>query len=294
MGKIDSLFVDWLFLSIFSAFSLATADALTKLFFSKLPTLRMSGIRVVFALPFLLPILLFLPWPRLDTQFWLSLAVLYPLEVTALILYMLAIKLSPLSLSLPFLSFTPVFLIFTGWLFLNESPNIFGILGIILIFFGTYLLYLPKGKGISTIMKGIIREKGSWLMLLVSFIYAITSALGKFAILHSSPLFFGPFYYIGLAIIFMPFVLDKPGLRFDGLSLLKAMSIGLFVALMIISHVIAISKIEAVYMISVKRLSPLFGVIYGGIFFKEEYFGIRLFATALMCLGCMMIYLFGH
>ncbi len=256
----------------------------------------MSSVRVISALPFLLPWLLFLPWPKLDNQFWLTLAALYPLEVAALILYMLAIKSSPLSLSLPFLSFTPVFLIFTGWLFLQEKPNLSGILGIILIFLGSYLLYIPQTRSIPAVIKGILREKGSWLMLLVSVIYAITSALGKVAILHSSPLFFGPFYYVGLAIILTPSILSKPKVQFEfgKFYLFGATLIGLSVTLMIISHVIAISKIEAVYMISIKRLSPLFGVIYGGILFKEAYLGVRLFATALMCLGSIMIYLWGH
>lgn len=207
---------------------------------------------------------------------------------------MLAIKLSPLSLSLPFLSFTPIFLIFTGWLFLQERPNLSGILGITLIFLGSYLLYVPQARSIPGVIKSILKERGSWLMLLVSMIYAITSALGKVAILHSSPLFFGPFYYVGLAIILTPCILNKPQVQFDRFYLFGAILIGLFVALMIISHVIAISKIEAVYMISIKRLSPLFGVIYGGILFKEAYFGMRLFATALMCLGSIMIYLWGH
>ena len=62
---------------------------------------------------------------------------------------------------------------------------------------------------------------------------------------------------------------------------------------MIISHVIAISQTKAVYMISVKRLSPFFGVIYGGILFKEKHIRLRLLAASCMCLGAIIIYVWG-
>ena len=46
-------------------------------------------------------------------------------------------------------------------------------------------------------------------MLIVSFIYSITSSLGKLAILHSSPIFFGAVYFIILALAFAPIVMFK-------------------------------------------------------------------------------------
>ncbi|MCD6319347.1 MAG: DMT family transporter [Candidatus Desulfofervidaceae bacterium] len=282
----------WFFWALLSAFSLATADVFTKKYLKAFSPWQMGAIRTFYAIPFLLPIL-FLPWPSLDKDFWFTLFLLYPLEILALILYMAALKLSPLSLTLPFLSFTPVFLILTGWLILKELPNLWGGVGICLVVGGSYLLYLPRGfLNLKSVFTAFWREKGSLLMLFVALIYAITSALGKKAIIHSNPLFFGAFYYVGLGMFFLPSISKHPELRQKNVIPL-GLILGFFIALMIISHVIAISQTKAVYMISVKRLSPVFGVIYGGIILKEKHIPLRLFATGCMCLGAIIIYIWG-
>ena len=252
----------------------------------------MATIRIIFALPFLLPFLTFLQWPTLNKQFWFTLFLLYPLEITALFLYMIAIKNSPLSLTLPFLSFTPVFLILTGSFILKEIPNFIGTLGIILVVIGSYLLYLPYPFTFREPLRLFLKEKGSLLMLFVAVIYAITSALGKKAIIYSSPLFFGPFYYVGLSLFFLPSFLKNNFFKKD--IFLPGLIIGFFTALMILTHVIAISQTKAVYMISIKRLAPLFGVIYGKVLLKEERFFLRFLATLLMCFGASLIYIWGN
>ncbi|HDD43546.1 MAG TPA: DMT family transporter [Candidatus Desulfofervidus auxilii] len=285
--------MNWFFWSLLSALSLATADFITKKYLKFLSPWEMSTVRIIYALPFLLPFLFFLSWPLLNKKFWLTLLFLYPLEILALFLYMAAIKISPLSLTLPFLSFTPIFLILTGWFILKEMPNFVGIMGILAIAIGSYLLYLPpQFFNLKESFRLFWEEKGSFLMLLVSAIYAITSALGKKAILYSNALFFGPFYYIGLSLFFLPFFFKRRIFKKKTI-LIPSCMIGFFTALMIVSHVIAISQIKAVYMISIKRLAPLFGVIYGGIFLKEEKFFLRFLATGLMCLGAIIIYIWG-
>ncbi len=129
-------------------------------------------------------------------------------------------------------------------------------------------------------------------MLMVAFIYAITSALGKRAILYSNPIFFGCFYYLGLALFFIPSYIKHPVL-YSKKNFFIGVIVGGLTALMIIFHVLAITKTKAVYMISVKRLSPLLGVIYGGLIFKEERFCLRFFAATCMCLGAIIIYFWG-
>lgn len=99
--------MEWFFLALPAAFSLATADALTKKFFSKLSAYEMGITRLSYTIPWLVLALFFIPMPYLDRTFFLSFAAALPLEALAFISYMRAIKVSPLSLTLPFLSFTP-------------------------------------------------------------------------------------------------------------------------------------------------------------------------------------------
>ncbi len=95
--------------------------------------------RVAFGGLFLSP-LLFRRWPPLDVIFWRSIFLLLPLEIAALFLYLRAIARSPLSLTAPLLSLTPVFLLANGWLILGERASRIGFAGVALIAAGTYFL----------------------------------------------------------------------------------------------------------------------------------------------------------
>src|SRR3989344_6337790 len=63
----------------------------------------------VFALPFLLPLLLFIEIPKIQSQFWMALVIGGALNIITTILYMRAIKISDLSLIAPMITFTPFF-----------------------------------------------------------------------------------------------------------------------------------------------------------------------------------------
>jgi len=285
------------FLSLLAAAGLATSDALTKRFFSGRPAYEMGLIRLVYTVPWLLAASLFVPPVHTDAVFWTCVLGALPLEVLALLCYMKALKVSPLSLSLPFLAFTPGFIILTGWLILGETLSGAGLGGIFLIIAGSYCLNLSSRKqGALQPLLAALREPGSRLMLLVSFIYAFTSTLGKLAILHSSPGYFGIVYYLILtAVMFagLAFTGKRPGrvLRtgFPGMAL----ALGATVAVTIFSHMLAISLTQAAYMIALKRTSLIIGVLYGAWWFREEKIAERLTGALLMVAGAVLIGLFG-
>lgn len=287
--------MSWFFLSLTAAIALATSDALTKKFFSHLTAYEMGLIRLGYSLPWLVVALFFIPWPRLDRVYFTCLAVGLPLECVAFYCYMKAIKVSPLSLSLPFLAFTPVFVILTGWLVLGESVSPLGCAGIFLIVVGSYFLNLSHiSSGILEPFRAIFREPGSRLMLLVSCIYSMTATVGKLGIIHSNPYFFGVSYFLLFTLLmtsFLPFtrqaqpsnLIRKP---------LHGLILGATVSLMIFSHMLAISRVEAAYMLSLKRTSLLFGVMYGALLFKEEKIRERLTGAVIMITGVFLIGLY--
>jgi len=288
--------VDWLFLAVLAAFSLATADALTKKHFSRLSAYEMGITRLTYTLPWLVIALFFIPWPCLDRTFFLAFGAALPLEVLAFLCYMRAIKISPLSLTLPFLAFTPVFIILTGRLILGETVTGLGIAGILCIVAGAYSLNLSQARtGVLEPFRAIFREPGSVLMLLVSFIYSITSTLGKLAVLHSNPYFFGVSYYMLLALLMLSFLSLAKNARAE--NLLKnpraGLMVGAFMAIMVISHMLAISLVEAAYMIAVKRTSLLFGVLYGAWLFREAKITERLAGALIMMAGVLIIGWYG-
>jgi len=286
----------WFILAIATALSVATGDALTKKFFGQFSPYDMAIASSIYSLPFLVVYIFFIPIPQLDTVFWWVASVLIPLDTFAFYLYMKAIKLSPLSLSIPFLSFTPVFMILTGFIVLGEVPNSWGIIGIGFVVAGSYLLNVTQVKyGYFAPFRAILREPGSILMLVVAFIYSFLAVLGKKAIQHSSPLFFSFFYLVALDItilIFFPFF-EKIKWK-DILKVpVKGLSVGLMLFLHALFHCLAINMIEAVYMIAVKRMSILFSVVYGWILFKESDIGARMLGALLMFAGVVFIIVLG-
>ncbi len=282
----------WFILSLGAALGVAAGDVLTKKYFSHLPAYGMGLVRGVYAFLWLAGIFLYIDWIAPVPAFWAVVASALPLEILAFYLYMKAIKLSPLSLTVPFLAFTPMFVILTGRLILGETINAGGLAGILLIVTGSYVLNLSHVKGgwLRPFI-AVFKEPGSRTMLAVSFIYSLTSTLGKLAIQYSEPVFFGALYNLLLFTIFMglsPFaassslkkILEKP---WAGLLL------GAVVSVTVLCHMVAISKIQAAYMISIKRTSILFSVLLGAWVFKEEKLRERLSGALLMLAGVLMI-----
>ncbi len=285
-----------LLLALVSAGCIATVDALTKRYTSHLTVSEMAAARLFFGIPFFVVLLFFAPAPHLERSFFLIVLCLVPLETTAFFLYMRAIQVSPLSLTVPFLAFTPVFLVLTGWMILGEQLNTQGIVGIAFVAFGSYVLNLTEARhGMLGPFRAIGREKGSVLMLAVSLLYAFTSALGKKAILQSNALFFGCFYYLLLGTIICGglFATRRVGWRSLKRVARPGLCIGVLMVFSVLAHMTAISLMAAAYMIAIKRTSILFSIVYATLLFKEENIRERFWGALLMVTGVFIIALAG-
>jgi drug/metabolite transporter (DMT)-like permease len=286
--------MEWVFLSLISAFFLATSDALAKKAVQNNNEYLVAWFRLLYTLPFFIAVLFFIPVPELDRDFYRAFIIALPVEVITIILYIKALKLSPLSLTMPFLSLTPVFLIGVSYFVLGEKVTVMGGLGIFLIAAGGYLLNICEvKKGLLQPLLAILREKGSILMICVALLYSITSSMGKMAVEHSSALFFGSTYFIALNIIFFPigFFMGRGALGpFIRQQKYKALFMpGACYALMVITHMSAIKLTKVAYMISVKRTSLLMGVLYGWFLFREENIRGRLIGASLMFAGFVLV-----
>lgn len=284
----------WVVFALISAFTLATSDALTKKALKDSNEYLVAWFRFIFSLPLLLVLWFFIPTPKLDAEFYRAFAIALPLEIVTIILYIKALRVSPLSLTLPFLALTPVFLIFISYLLVGEKVSFRGGAGIFLIAAGSYTLNISEiKKGILEPFRSIPREKGSVFMIGVALIYCFTASLGKIAIEHSSPLFFVITYYIALTICFAPiaFWMGRKELRvfFREKQFRKLVQPGVFFAVMAATHMLAMSMAKVAYMISVKRLSLIIGIIYGYFLFREENIKERLLGAVLMLIGFVLV-----
>lgn len=286
----------WLLLGLAAAVGDAGTDAVTKRFFSHLSPYAMGMARLLFVAPFLLLAALWTSLPSLDRTFFLVVAAMLPLEAAAILLYMKTLKICHLSLCIPFLAFTPVFMIFTGWLFLGEELNAWGMAGTLLIALGSYLLGLEGGRyRFWAPFKALFWETGPRLMLAVAAIYSCTAALFKVAILHSQATFFGVFYPLlvsGVMAAGYPVSRVPLGRAFRSLWG-WGLVLGFFFALSILSLAHGIEMAPAAYLIAMKRTSIFLSVLLGGLWLRERPFVPRLAGGALMWAGVALIALKG-
>jgi drug/metabolite transporter (DMT)-like permease len=287
----------WLILSLVTALAVATQDAWVKKSFSHLSAYDMLGIPFFFSLPLFAVAIPFVPVPPLDKTFLWSFLISLPLNFIPFLIYMKAIRTSPLSLTLPYLAFTPAFMIFTGYVFLDEMPNLWGIVGILVTCAGGYVLNLEHHgrRSVLSPFGAFFREKGSRLMLVVALLFSFSAVIGKKAILHSSPLFFTMTFFAVLAFLTLLILFGIGKIRINTFKKewSKGMTAGGLFFLHVLLHGFSISLTKAAYMISVKRLSALIGIIYGGLFFQEKQIAIRFFAACFMVGGAVVITIWG-
>lgn len=267
-----------------------------KRYFGHLRPLEMNAVIIFYSLPFLFATWCFVDKPPLDPGFWTTLSYAIPLNALGMVLHMTAINLSPLSLTMPYLSFTPAFVAVIGFVLLGEAVSITGIAGIGLIIVGSYVLNMdfPQPSPLEP-LKAVFREKGSFYMLLASIIYAFTAVFGKQVALQSSPVYAALVYFSILNGGLLAFFLLSgkvrlgPVLHRPGMGLVA----GFFLAAHVISHFIAVTMVTTVYMISIKRISGVFSVIYGRLWFGDKNVVFRLSGAALMAAGAGVIAIFG-
>ena len=280
----------WLFFSFLTALFQSISDLLSKI------ALRKQGIFSVALLKLLMPVpLLFLFYPHIPhdipSDLWKILIVLVPLDVTATVLYQISIKTAPLSLSLPLLAFSPVFILVTGWVILGENPSGIGKAGVLLVGIGAYILNLEKvKKGLFEPIFAIFRYKGTFLMFVVAIIYSINSVLGKKAVLLVNPLFFSWFYFLILSLVLFPISLffENPVKNWKKTPVLSV-AIAVTYGLMIVFHFQAVRLVDVAYMISVKRFSLVLGSLWGVLFLGEGFPARRIIGSLIMFVGVVLI-----
>jgi drug/metabolite transporter (DMT)-like permease len=288
--------MDWILPALLTALLTASQDAWVKRCFSGLSMYDMLAFPMAYSLPLFCLVLPQVSVPALDRTFAVYFVAGIPVNLIGFLMHMRAIQVSPLSLSLPYLAFTPVFIFLTGYIILGEVANGWGVFGVCIIVAGAYVLNIdPEVYSPLSPFIAFGREKGSMLMLLTAFIYSFGAVVGKKAIQHASVMFFTTSFFIVFNLVCLGGMLIFGKIRLSRLARFPLQ--GAVAGALLFGHALchgwAISMTKAVYMIAVKRLSILFGVIYGGLFFNERHLLYRLIGTGLMVAGSAVVTLKG-
>ena len=210
----------------------------------------------------------------------------------AFILYLRAIRQSDISVSVPLLSFTPLFLLATSPFLLGEFPTAMGLAGVVLVVAGAYVLNVGEyQKGFLAPFQALLAEPGPRLMLCVAFLWSLTSNLHKMGMQNSSTAFFlVSLYSVNCIILFLAMrVKSKTGIKQAITKIGTLAPIGLFIALSDIFNLMAMGLSLVAYAVSIKRLSSVITVLLGHFAFKEKGVKERLAGAVIMVLGAALI-----
>ncbi len=220
------------------------------------------------------------------------------LNVVSNVLFVVAIKVSPLSLTIPLLSLTPVFTTLLAVPILGQVPRPVQVVGIGLVVVGALALHRrPRGEGGDgePPWRAFVRERGAVLMAAVALMWSITPPLDKLAIDRSSPAFHGLVLSGGVALGLGLILAARgrlrgvtAGRRHPGLlvAALAASTVALALQLVAI-QIVLVSIVE-----TVKRgIGNAAAVAVGGGVFGERVGAAQWLAVALMAAGVALILL---
>lgn len=287
-------------MGIFLSFAVAFIDAFNNTFIkkglAKHSTLVVSLAWTGFSLLVLIPVLFWMGVPVIQKPFWWSTTIKIVLQTLALILYAAALKKADMSQALPMLAFTPLATLVISFFINGDTPSVTGIIGIVAIFVGAFLLSFAKNQKVLIAPLGlIIRNRGVLYMFLVSIIWAITTSLDRVAVRSSSPIFYSTVVAVSITAILLPIVILRHKKEF--LSLLKPQSLKMLVRVGIFDGILQLVQMTAVgltlasYVISIKRSSIIISSVLGHIVFKEEI-KKRIIPILIMFFGILLIVLF--
>lgn len=282
----------WLLFALFSALFDSLKDVSSKRSLKHVDEYAVSWAFRFFATLFILPVLFFAGIPSIGSRFWEAMIIGGTLNIVTTVLYMKAYKHSDLSITSPITAFQPLFLLITAPVMLGEFPSTVGLMGVLLIVFGSYMLNIrQKQNGYLAPFRALFKEKGPRMMLAVAFIWSITSNFDKIGVQNSSPVFWTFAQSLFLAMGLLPLALYKSKQKFMQIlpHFKKLAPIGLFSALTLVFQMTALGFALVAYVSSIKRTSSVISVIFGHFVFREKGVKERLAGAVIMVLGVLLI-----
>ncbi len=223
---------------------------------------------------------------------YLSIEVL--MVAVSTLLYFRAMQVTPISLCMPYISFTPVFLIVTGQVMLGEMPAAEKLIGVVMIFIGSLAMHrLLFANGWLEPVKAIWRERGCFYMLLVGFVNSITNPIDKQLVMMTDAFTQACAFGAGMCVFFTILLFAR---RADAGKVIRAVPYwaalaGTLEAVALIFQLSSHNYIDVVITISVKRAGIILVVLLGWLIFKEKGIGDKLIASSVMLIGVLIIYL---
>lgn len=245
-----------------------------------------------FGLPVLLFAIAYQGVPDLGAKFFMMAVPQSAVIALTSILIAKAFKESDASIVTPMFALSPILVLGTSFIILSENPSLLGLIGIVLITAGAYLLKIEESKKILDPLKKLWEERGVQLILAVILIYSVTANIDKIGVKESSAVMWPLTVYFLSTLFMTPVMIKKSkGWRqkiskdWRPLALL-----GLLGGASIILQMAAFELTLVSYVVAIKRLSIPVAVILSFLMLKEkDSFKERMEGSILMVIGAVLI-----
>ena len=221
----------------------------------------------------LIPIVFYLGLEVVTVKFLWTLLASSLLQLMVILLYFKAIKRSEISVTLPLITLTPLFMLITSPIMVGEFPNALGLTGIILIVIGTYISNISEDpKKVFEPFVSLVKNQGARYMFGVAFIWSITANLDKIGVEETSPVFWAFTKDFTILLYLLPILLwksKKPWLQIRNRKGPLFM-VGFFRTTSVLAHMFALQLILVPYVITIKRSSAVFIILYAFFFLNEK------------------------
>jgi len=234
-------------------------------------------------------------WAAVDGSWSIPPAYILPglgVVVTALIasvLFLWALRLSPLSVSIPMLSLTPAFAVLIAFLLLDEAPTGRQQIGIGAVVTGAFFL----NTGIQSVRGGRWGDPGAWIMVAVSALWAAAMTLDKVAMQYTDAPTHGIVHVTLIALLLLLFTVVRGQWR--TLAEVRTMG-GLYGAAIVLGTLATALQLVAIQVVlvsvveTIKRFVGLtMSVVNGRIFFREPVGRRKVFAIIWMGAGVFLL-----
>lgn len=277
------------------ALAFSGLDVLRKLLGARLEPLPLLVLLSGGSLP------IFIVWAALEGSWGATGAYVLPglgsvvLNVGANLSFLQAVRVSPLSLTIPYLSLTPVFATLLSVPLLGERPSGMQALGVVLVVGGAFWLQAPSGgrASLGKVWRALAKERGSLLMILTALCWSLAAPLDKLAIQASSPVFHAVVMLSGITlcgIVILAARSELAKLRVAPSTVrLVGFSIGL-TAIGLILNFLALKIVWVGFVETGKRaMGSILALVWGRAIFSEPVGLNKLVAVALMASGVGLI-----